>query len=268
MARITNMMMAMNKTQSSEKSNENATSPRVVVILPAKNEAATIKACIEIARQSKYKPAIIVADGYSTDKTREIASESGAEVIMSGKRLHPGKGAAMKSGLQAAFAKEPGVILFLDADLKNLTTDWLDKLIDPVIDGRYDMARASYLRAPRDAGVTKLVAKPLLYVFFPEIAHFDQPLTGEVAAKTDVWKALLESAPPDGWGVDVWFLIETAMRGFRIIEVFLGTKDHASFSSYSDDLSKLSKMGEQVAIAIIGEAIRYERIDNVKATSP
>lgn len=48
----------------------------------------------------------------------------------------------------------------------------------------------------------------------------------------------------------------------------MGTKDHASFSSYADDLSKLSKMGEQVAIAIIREAIKYERIDNVKATLP
>jgi glycosyltransferase involved in cell wall biosynthesis len=258
----------MSRTSSALNSTEASKPPKVVVIFPAKNEAATIKPCIETAKQSKYKPTILVVDGYSTDKTGEIASESGAEVIISSKRIHPGKGAAMKSGLQTAFAKEPDVIVFLDADLKNLTTEWLDKLIDPVIDGRYDMARASYLRAPRDAGVTKLVAKPLLYVFFPEIGHFDQPLTGEVAAKTDVWKALLEDAPPDGWGIDVWFLIETEMRGYRIIEVFLGTKDHASFSNYADDLSKLSKMGEQVAIAIIREAIKYERIDNVKATSP
>jgi len=239
-----------------------------VAIFPAKNEAPTIKTCIEAAKQSKFAPSIIVADGFSTDKTREIASKSGAEIVMSSKRIHPGKGAAMKSGLQVALAKDPDVIVFLDADLKNLTTEWLDKLVEPVIDGRYEMARATYLRAPRDAGVTKLVAKPLLYVFFPEISHFDQPLSGEVAAKTEVWRALLEDAPPDGWGIDVWLLIETAMRGYRIIEVFLGTKDHASFSSYAEDLSKLSKMGEQVAIAIVREAIKYERIDNLKATSP
>ncbi len=241
---------------------------KVVVIFPAKNEGATIGRCIETASQSKYKPTIIVADGYSTDKTRDIAHEKGAEVIMSSKRIHPGKGAAMKSGLQAALAKNPDVIMFLDADLKNLTSEWLDKLIEPVIDGRYDMARGTYLRAPRDAGVTKLVARPLLYVFFPEIGNFDQPLSGEVAAKADVWKALLENEPPDGWGIDVWFLIETAMRGYRITEVFLGTKDHASFSSYAEDLSKLSKMGEQVALAIIRQAIKYERIDNVKESSP
>lgn len=41
-----------------------------------------------------------------------------------------------------------------------------------------------------------------------------------------------------------------------------------SFASYEEDLAKLSKMGEQVALAIIGEAIKHERIDNMKETSP
>ncbi len=247
---------------------QNAKPVKVVAIFPAKNEAATIKACLETVKKSKHSPYLILADGYSTDNTRDIASENGAEVVMSYKRIHPGKGAAMKSGLQVALTKNPNVIVFLDADLKNLTSDWVDKLIDPVLEGRYDMTRGTYMRAPRDAGVTKLVARPLLSVFFPEISHFDQPLSGEVCAKADVWKVLLEDFPPDGWGIDVWFLIETAMRGFRVSEVFLGTKEHASFSAYADDLSKLSKMGEQVALAIIREAIKYNRLDNMKATNP
>src|SRR4030065_1147715 len=141
--------MAMSQTSSAVNSNEAPKPPKVVVIFPAKNEATTIKPCIETAKQSKYKPMIIVADGYSTDRTRDIASESGAEVVISSKRLQPGKGAAMKSGLQAAFAKEPDAIVFLDADLKNLTTEWLDKLIAPVIDGRYDMAKGLLFGCPK-----------------------------------------------------------------------------------------------------------------------
>jgi glucosyl-3-phosphoglycerate synthase len=241
---------------------------KVLVILPTKNEAATIKSCIEAVRQSKYMPEVIVADGHSTDDTLEIASENGAKIVISEKRIHPGKGAAMKTGLQAALARNPGVILFLDSDIKNLTFEWVDRLVNSVVEERYDMARGMYLRAPRDAAVTKLVAKPLLHVFFPEISHFDQPLSGEVAAKAEVWKELLAHNPPDGWGVDVWFLIEAAMHGYKIKEVFLGTKDHMSFSSYEENVAKLSKMGEQVALAIISEAIKHERIDNVKETSP
>jgi glycosyltransferase involved in cell wall biosynthesis len=257
-------------TKSAEitKSAETKKPPKVVVIFPAKNEADTIKPCIEVVKQSKYEPAIIVADGHSTDKTRDIASENGAEIVMPEKRIHPGKGLAMKTGLKAALAKNPAVIVFLDSDIKNLTVEWLDKLVTSILKERHDMARGMYLRHPRDAGVTKLVAKPLLRVFFPEVAHFDQPLSGEVAAKAEVWKELLDNDPPNGWGVDVWFLIEAAMRGYRIQEVFLGTKNHGSFADYVDDLAKLSKMGEQVALAIIREAIKYQRIDNVKEASP
>jgi hypothetical protein len=52
--------------------------------------------------------------------------------------------------------------------------------------------------------------------------------------------------PPDGWGIDVWFLIETAMTGYQTREIFLGTKEHTSFEDYREDVGKLSKMAEQV----------------------
>jgi hypothetical protein len=59
-----------------------------------------------------------------------------------------------------------------------------------------------------------------------------------------VGEALLRGDLPDGWGVDMWFLIEAAMHCYKIREVFLGTKDHMSFTCYEDALAKFSKMGE------------------------
>jgi glycosyltransferase involved in cell wall biosynthesis len=259
------MVIAMNNPEGSDVEPVESEEPvKVVVILPAKNEAATIGSCIKAVKQSKYNPEVIVANGHSTDDTVKIASENGAEVVTSKKRIHPGKGAALKEGLQAALAKNPEVILFLDSDIRNLTAEWVERLVDSVVSERFDMARGTYLLAPRDAGVNKLVAKPLLHVFFPEISHFEQPSSGEVAAKASVWKALLDECPPDGWGVDVWFLIEAAMLGYKIREVFLGSKDHTLYATYEDDLAMRNKMGEQVALAIICEAIKFERIDNVK----
>ncbi len=242
--------------------------PKVAIIFPTKNEAITIEHSITVAKQNKYKPSIIVVDGHSTDNTRKIASKMGAEVIQEDRRIYPGKGAAMKLGIQKALKDKADIALFMDADIKNLTTEWFDKLIDMIVTGKCDMARGMYLRAPRDASVTKLVAKPLLWVFFPEISHFEQPLSGEVAAKAEVWKTILDNKPPDGWGIDVWVLIETAMHGYRISETFMGIKDHASFATYEDNVAKLSKMGEQVALAIIRQAIKYRRIDNVTETNP
>jgi hypothetical protein len=101
----------------------------------------------------------------------------------------------------------------------------------------------------------------MMRVFFPELSHFEQPLSGEVCARTEVWKRLLDEKPPDGWGIDVWFLIEAAMAGYQIEEIFLGTKEHTSFEDYCEDVGKLAKMAEQVEFTIIKEAIKYGRID-------
>ena len=243
-----------------------ATMAKVVLVFPTRNEETTIKACIEKVMKSKYKPIIIVSDGHSSDKTIEIAKKCNTTVVMPQERLHPGKGAAMIAGIKAALQKNPDVIIFLDADIMNLTSEWIDLLVDSIMVEGYDMSRGWYLRAPSDASVTKLVAKPMLWTFFPEIWHYEQPLSGEIAAKKDVWKKLLQMNPPDGWGIDVWLLIETAMAGFKIREVFLGTKTHRSYISYSTDVSKLAKMGQQVGMAIIQEALKYQRIDNAMQT--
>jgi hypothetical protein len=51
------------------------------------------------------------------------------------------------------------------------------------------------------------------------------------------------------------------MSGYNIKEVFLGQKEHTSFEDYKDDVSKLSKMAEQVEFTIIREAIKYKRTE-------
>jgi hypothetical protein len=110
------------------------------------------------------------------------------------------------------------IIVFLDADIRNLTPEWVDKLVKALIDDNCDMSRGFYTRHARDAAVTKLVARPMLHTFFPELSHFEQPLSGEVCARRKVWENLLKrdngsGSTPDGWGIDVWFLIEAALSG-------------------------------------------------------
>ena len=50
------------------------------------------------------------------------------------------------------------------------------------------------------------------------------------------------------------------MLGYNIKEVFMGAKEHTSFEDYREDVSKLSKMAEQVEFTIIREAMKYGRI--------
>jgi rSAM/selenodomain-associated transferase 2 len=77
-------------------------------IIPALNEENNIKACIEsVKRLNPFE--IIVVDGGSTDRTKEIAENQGAFVIQSPR----GRGIQMNTG--ASLAKG-NIFLFLHAD--------------------------------------------------------------------------------------------------------------------------------------------------------
>ena len=238
---------------------------KIVVVFPARNEAGTIAKCIEVVKQSEYKPEVMVVDGNSTDTTRNESLRAGATVIRQSKGIYPAKGIAMKDGIKKAIKQGADIIVFLDADITNLTPEWVDLLVDPVVEKACDMSRGFYDRAAYDGAVTKLIARPLAGVFFPEIAHFNQPLSGEICATAGLFETLIKNRNcPAGWGIDIWFLIETAMKNCHIAEVYLGSKVHTSRQNYDKDVIKLAKMAEQVNLTIFKEAIKYKRIDSIK----
>lgn len=249
---------------------------RLAIIFCAKNCEKTIGNAIASVKKIHFvnmQTVTIVVDGFSTDKTADAAKQAGAtSVIQQPGRIFPGKGMAMKAGLAEAARLQADLAMFLDGDIKNLTQDWVTMLAEPILQSGYDMTRGYYERLPRDAAVTKLVARPMLAVFFPELVNMEQPLSGEVCATMKAWHDLLEGGrkhndgglAPDGWGIDVWFLIEALMAGQKIKEVFLGKKEHTSYDEYVEDVIVLSKMSEQVLFTIIKEAIKYSRLESYR----
>ena len=81
----------------------------ISVVIPTLNEAAALEATVQRARAVPEVREIIVADGGSEDRTREIARELGCVLVAS----PPGRGGQLKCG--AAVAKGD-VLLFLHAD--------------------------------------------------------------------------------------------------------------------------------------------------------
>lgn len=242
-------------------------SDKISVIFCTKNTAATIQNAIKAIKGSSYNlDSIIVVDGFSTDNTAEKAKQAGATTVITQPiKKFPGKGVAMKAGIEESIKAGADIALFLDSDIKNLSGEWVDALVDPIVEAGFDMTRGFYDRAPRDAAVTKLIARPMLSAFFPELSYFEQPLSGEVCARMQVWQDLINEVgtnPPDGWGIDVWLLIEAAMSGNKIREVYLGRKEHTSFEGYKEDIGKLHKMAEQVLFTILNEAVKYDRFES------
>ena len=104
--------------------------PEVVVIFLAKNEEDTIEHVNNTAKKSQYKPEVIVVDAYASDRTSELAQKVGGIVIQQELQMFPAKGNAMKTGLKKAIELNLDIIMFLDADIKNLTSKWIDDLIE------------------------------------------------------------------------------------------------------------------------------------------
>jgi glycosyltransferase involved in cell wall biosynthesis len=112
---------------------------KLVVILPAFNEEATIgKAIDSIPRQIECidEVQVIVSDDGSTDRTYEIASHAGATVISH--RHNLGVGAAFRTGIRSALEAGADIIVNMDADGQFNSAD-IPQLVQPILDGEADM---------------------------------------------------------------------------------------------------------------------------------
>ena len=69
--------------------------------MPARNEAATIAACVTsiLAQEVEGGLEVLVVDGMSSDRTAELAEAAGAVVVPNPDRVTP---AALNRGLEAA----------------------------------------------------------------------------------------------------------------------------------------------------------------------
>jgi len=107
------------------------------VVIPAKDEEKSIREIIEGCK--KYTEKIVVIDGYSKDKTREIAKESNAKVIL---QKGKGKGAAIRTFTE--HVSDEDIVVFIDADCSHDTDD-IPELIKPIQDGKADHVTGSRL---------------------------------------------------------------------------------------------------------------------------
>ncbi len=84
---------------------------RVLVVIPANNEAGHIAIVVRKARQ--FLPVLVVDDG-STDDTARLASSAGAEVLSYSPNR--GKGAALRAGFRKALEMGCEAVITLDGD--------------------------------------------------------------------------------------------------------------------------------------------------------
>ena len=196
---------------------------KISLCLPTLNEEKTIAKEILIMKSelmTRYPilDEIVVVDSGSTDNTRKIARGYGADVYKATEILpdlvkFKGKGENL---WKALFVTKGDIIVYLDADIKNIHHRFAYGLLGPLIlFGNIKYVKAFYDRPiaigkskirPTGGGrVTELVIRPLFSLFFPELTQILQPLSGEYAG----YREIFENIPfPIGYGVETSMILD------------------------------------------------------------
>lgn len=190
--------------------------PKVTVVIPAKNESATIQDVIEGIRP--YADEILVVDGHSTDDTRKIALELGARVELDRGR---GKGDAVRIAIEKAKGE---VVVFIDADGSHEPSD-IPKLVAPILGGEADLVIGSRGRGGSDEAygtVTDFVRNTgghviLLAINYRYGVRLTDSQNGFRAIRTDVARAL--GLKEDLTTIEQEMLMRALKLGYRVSEV-------------------------------------------------
>ncbi|MFQ6097747.1 MAG: glycosyltransferase family 2 protein, partial [Armatimonadota bacterium] len=116
---------------------------KLSVIMPAYNEAATVREAIDRVLDVDLDLELIVIDDGSTDGTTEIIREAAARhrgrLRAFRRERNQGKGAAVRLGIARA---EGDIIIIQDADMEYDPKDYAD-VIQPILDGKADVVYGS-----------------------------------------------------------------------------------------------------------------------------
>ena len=107
---------------------------RVTVVIPTKDEEGLIGEIVDEVRP--YADEVLVVDGHSRDRTRDIAIEHGARVLLDGGR---GKGDALRLAIREATTE---IVVFIDADGSHDPRD-IPRLVAPIQAGEADLVIGS-----------------------------------------------------------------------------------------------------------------------------
>jgi len=148
-------------------------------VVPSYNENPQfVKIVSELFKIPQLDELIFIDDG-STDQTQETVKQFQSDKRFIYIRLskNKGKGNALKTGVQKA---KNEIVLFLDADLGQITSRKIFKIVEPVLLNEVDMSRGSFNR--KRGRVTEFAVKPMMEILFPSL-YFNQPISGQICAK-------------------------------------------------------------------------------------
>lgn len=226
----------------------------VVLLVPTRNEVGNVAHVAELVAACLAEGIVdraVVLDGQSDDGTTAAALAAGLEVMpLQADPDDPieGKGDAV---WRAAGTLEAGIVVLIDADVKGISPAGIADLVATVHNGAV-LAKGSFTRLqshdeqvrPIGGRITEFLVKPLLRTLRPALGHVTEPLSGQLAIRGDVLRAIPLAT---GYGLEISMLLAVAQRhgDAAIVDVPLGQITHHEKTD-----ARLVAMADEVAATL------------------
>ncbi len=258
----------------------------VLVGIPSYQNAGTVGHVVRAVEAGlrKYFPdqrcLLVVSDGGSSDGTRQAALDATTvgdeELLLLDEKVEPpgrvvltytglsGKGSAFRSIFAAAAALDAQACAVVDADLRSVGPEWVDRLVGPVLHAGFDLVAPVYARHKFDGTITNSIAFPVTAALYGR--GLRQPIGGDFGfsgrlaghwAAQPVWDTDVAR-----FGVDIWMTTVALCEGFGVCQANLGAKLHDA----KDPGRDLGPMFRQVVGSLFALAGRY--VDRWTAGGP
>jgi hypothetical protein len=239
----------------------------IMVGVLCKDVEATILNVLNVINEGLYRYfpdhrlAIVVSDGYSSDKTREVIDlfqpYNSIDMIVTEDITKGGKGAGVMTIIEIAHETESKSIILMDGDLLSVKPAWIQTIANPIVYGRADLTVPYYIRDKNDGVITN----NLVYPFTRALYGIDirQPIAGEYALSKNLYELLRKHTlfPPD-FGIDIFILTVAAAEGMYVKEGLFSLKIHESTTHYLEPEKFLIPMFRKVTESMFELAKFYE----------
>ncbi|MEW6264350.1 MAG: glycosyltransferase [Thermodesulfobacteriota bacterium] len=217
---------------------EEIESADVLVGIPCYNNQGTVEHVIQMVTHGLNKhyrglrSVIMIADGGSTDDTRETAKEfqikPWQEKLISIYRGVAGKGSAFRSIFESAKRLKAKACLVVDADIRSITSDWVQYLLEPILEKDYQYVCPVYTRFKYDGTITNNIVYNLTRMLYG--LRIRQPIGGDFAFVGDLAARFIEQDVWDTdvarYGIDIWMTTNAITSNLKICQANLGVKIH------------------------------------------
>ena len=223
------------------------------VVIPAFNEEASLPLVLKALAATRARR-VVVADNNSTDRTAEVARDSGADVVNAARQ---GYGSACLVGIAELARKDPPeIVVFVDADYSDHPEE-LGTLVEPIERGLCDLVIGSRILGEREPGallpqarIGNILATLLIRALY---GHKFTDLGPFRAIRWESLQALHMADPDFGWTAEMQ--VKALRGGLRVLEVPVSYRRRVGVSKITGTIRGTVLAG----IKIISTILHYSR---------